>query len=88
MTEENSKGKVDFYYAAKLLSPSAGDYKYLGTAKTVFNDDGTVTAVFEYTAGHIGNWLTLFLLRNIRKMTYLTRADIPAVNLSALREEM
>ena len=49
MTEENSKGKVDFYYAANS-SPSAGDYKYLGTAKTVFNDDGTVTAVFEYTA--------------------------------------
>ncbi len=49
MTEENSEGKVDFYYAANSY-PSDGDYNHLGTAKTVFNDDGTVTAVFEYTA--------------------------------------
>ncbi|SHL09603.1 S-layer homology domain-containing protein [Anaerotignum lactatifermentans] len=48
MTEENSKGKVDFYYA-ETSYPSSHDYKYLGTAETVFNDDGTVTAVFEYT---------------------------------------
>ena len=49
MTEENSKGKVDFYYAATSY-PSSGDYKYLDTVETVFNDDGTVTAVLEYTA--------------------------------------
>lgn len=49
MTEENSKGKVDFYYAATSY-PSAGDYNYLDTVETVFNDDGTVTAVLEYTA--------------------------------------
>lgn len=49
MTEENSKGKVDFYYAATSY-PSAGDYNHLDTVETVFNDDGTVTAVLEYTA--------------------------------------
>lgn len=49
MTEENSKGKVDFYYAATSY-PSADDYNYLDTVETVFNDDGTVTAVLEYTA--------------------------------------
>lgn len=49
MTEENSEGKVDFYYAANSY-PSDGDYNYLGTAETVFNDDGTVTAVLKYTA--------------------------------------
>lgn len=49
MTEENSKGKVDFYYAATSY-PSDGDYNHLDTVETVFNDDGTVTAVLEYTA--------------------------------------
>lgn len=34
MTEENSKGKVDFYYAATSY-PSTGDYNYLDTVETV-----------------------------------------------------